>query len=113
MKILFVFLRIRNWITLGADAINAYTQASILEDGPQYIAVDQHMVDWWWNTHKEFITTDMMMRIRMALQGHPRAGQLWGDKVEGNLADLGFVRLKHEQCLYLGQYKGNQIICCR
>jgi hypothetical protein len=76
MKILFAFLVIHNWIALGADAINIYAQASIPEDKPQYIDVDQHMVDWWWDTHKERITTNMVVRILMALQGNPRAGQL-------------------------------------
>jgi hypothetical protein len=97
MNICFAFLALRNWVALGADAINAYTQASIPEDEPQYIAVDQQMVYWWWDMHKEVITTDMVMKILKALQGHPRAGQLWGDKVEGDLADLGFKPLKHEQ----------------
>jgi hypothetical protein len=32
MKIFLAFLAIRNWIALGADAINAYAQASIPED---------------------------------------------------------------------------------
>jgi hypothetical protein len=27
--------------------------------------------------------------------------------------DLGVVPLKHEKCLYLGKYEGNQIICYR
>jgi hypothetical protein len=113
MKTFLAFLAIRSWIALGTDAINVYAQASIPEDEPQYIAVDQQMVDWWWGMYKETITTDMVMRILMAVQGHPRAGQLWGDNVEGYLGDLGFVPLEHEQFMYLGKYAGNQIICCR
>jgi hypothetical protein len=93
-----------------ADAINAYAQASIREDEPPYIAVEKQMVDWWRDTHKKRITTYMLMMILMVLQGHPRAGKLWVDNVDGDLADLGFVPLKHEQYLYLGHYEGKSII---
>jgi hypothetical protein len=55
----------------------------------------------------------MVMQILKALQGHPRAGQLWGDKVEGYLSELSFEPLKHENCLYVGTHEGHKIICCR
>lgn len=113
MKLFFACLAIRNWIALGADATNAYAQTDIPSDDPQYIAVDRQMVDWWWDTYKERITTDMVMQILKALQGHPRAGQLWGEKVEKDLTALNFHSLKHETCLYLGRFEGHEILCCR
>jgi hypothetical protein len=81
MKIFFAYLSIMGWVALGADAINAYAQTDIPDDEPQYIAVDQQMVDWWWDKFSERITIGMVMQILKALQVHPRAGQLWDDKV--------------------------------
>jgi hypothetical protein len=112
MKIFFAYLAIMGWVDLGADAINAYAQTDIPEDEPKYIAVDQQMVDWWKDKFSERITIGMVMQILKALQGHPRAGQIWGDKVEGHLSELSFEPLKHENCLYVGTHEGQKIICC-
>jgi hypothetical protein len=71
------------------------------------------MVDLWWDTYKERITTDMVMHILKALQGHPREGQLWVEKAEKDLTALNFHSLKHETCLYLGHLEGHAILCCR
>jgi hypothetical protein len=76
MKLFFAYIAIMNWIALGADAINAYAQTNIPDDEPQFIAVYQQMVDWWWDTFHESIRVGMVMQILKALQGHPRAGQL-------------------------------------
>jgi hypothetical protein len=100
-------------LRLGADATNAYAQTDIPSDEMQYIAVDRQMVDWWWDMYNERITTDMVMQILKALQGNPRAGQLWGENVEKDLTALGFTSLNHETRLYLGRFKGHGIICCR
>jgi hypothetical protein len=90
MKIFFAYLAIMGWVALGADAINAYTQTDTPEDEPRYIAVDQQMVDWWWDKFSERINIGMVMQILKALQGHPRSGQLWGEKVECHLSELSF-----------------------
>jgi hypothetical protein len=100
MKILFAYLAIMVWISLGADAVNAYAQ-------------NQKMVDWWWDTFQERISVGMVMKILKALQGHPCSSQLWGDKVEGRLSGLIFEPLKNETCLYVGRHEGQNIICCR
>jgi hypothetical protein len=110
MKLFFAYLAIMGWIALGADAINAYAQTDIPKDEPQFIAVDQQMVDWWWDKFQERIRFGMVMQILKALQGHPRAGQLWGDKVEGHLSELSFEPLKHETCLYVGTHEGHKIL---
>jgi hypothetical protein len=110
MKLFFAYISIMGWITLGADAINAYAQTDIPEDEPQFIVVDQQMVDWWWDKFHERIRVGMVMQILKALQGHPRAGQLWGDKVEGHLSELSFEPLKHETCLYVGTHEGHKIL---
>jgi hypothetical protein len=73
MKILFAYLAILGWIALGTDAFNAYAQTDIPEDEPQFIAVDQHMVDWWWDTFQERIRVGMVTQILKALQVHPQA----------------------------------------
>jgi hypothetical protein len=110
MKIFFAYLAIMGWVALGADAINAYAQTDIPEDEPQYISVDQQMVYWWWDKFSERITIGMVMQILKALQGHPRAGQLWGEKLEGHLSELSFEPLKHKNCIYVGTHEGQKFI---
>jgi hypothetical protein len=53
MNIFFAYLAIMNWVALGADVINAYAQTDTPEDEPQYIAIDQKMVDFWWDKFGE------------------------------------------------------------
>jgi hypothetical protein len=82
-------------IALGADAVNAYAQTDIPEEEPRFIAVDQNMVNWWWDTFQERIRVGMVMQILKALQCHPQDGHLRVEKVEGYLSELTFEPLKH------------------
>jgi hypothetical protein len=99
MPLYFANLTIMGWISLSADAVNAYAQTKITEDEPHLIMVDQKMVDWWWDKFQERISVGMVMQILKAMQGHPRAGQLWVEKVEGSLSEISLEPLKHETCL--------------
>jgi hypothetical protein len=100
-------------VIISGDVVNAYAQTAMPEGEVQYMAVDQQMIDWWFEKHGTRLTLDMVFRINMALQGHPRAGQWWEDKILQNLTDIGFRPLHHEACLYIGKFENLEVLVCR
>jgi hypothetical protein len=54
----------------------------------------------------------MVRRILKALQGHPRAGQWWEDKIEQHLRDLKFKPLRQKPCIYIGVYEDMSVLLC-
>jgi hypothetical protein len=113
MKIFFAIIVIRGWIIISGDVVNAYAQTAMPDGEVQYMAVDQQMIDWWLEKHGVRLSLDMVRRINMALQGHPRAGQWWADKILQHLKFIGFHPLRHEACLYIGKYEGLDVLVCR
>jgi hypothetical protein len=113
MKIFFVFVVIRGWVIISGDVVNAYAQTAMPEGEFQYMAIDQQMIDWWFEKHGTRLTLDMVSRINMALQGHPRAGQWWADKILQHLKDIGFRPLRHKACLYIGKFENLEVLVCR
>jgi hypothetical protein len=63
------------------------------------MAIDQRMIDWWFEKHGTRLTLDMVSHINMALQGNPRAGKWRADKILQHLTDIGFRPLRHKACL--------------
>jgi hypothetical protein len=104
MKIFFSIAAIRGWVIFSGDAVNAYDQTATPEGEIQYMVVDQHMIDWWLEKHGVRLSLDMVSRINMALQRHPRDGQWWAYKILQHLKDIGFRPLQNEACLYIGKY---------
>jgi hypothetical protein len=96
---------IRGWLIVNGDVVNAYFQTAIPKYEFPYMAVDQHIIDWWLGKHDIRLSLDMVCRINMALLGHPCAGQWWVDKILQHLKDIGFRPLCHEACLYIGKYE--------
>jgi hypothetical protein len=103
MKIFFAFVVIRGWVIVSGGVVNAYAQTAMPEGEVQYMEIYQQMINWWFEKHGTRLTLDMVSRINMALQGHPRAGQWWEDKILQHLMDIGFRPLRHEVCLYIGK----------
>jgi hypothetical protein len=62
-------------VIVSGDAVNAYAQTAIPKGEIQYMTVNPHMIDWWLEKNGVRLSMDMVCRINMALQGHPRAGQ--------------------------------------
>jgi hypothetical protein len=93
MKIFFAYLVIKDWVAISGDAINTYAQTSIPKEEEQYGVVDQQIKEWWKDKHGTDIEVGMVRRIQKSLQGHPRAGQWWAEKIEQHLHDLNFKPL--------------------
>jgi hypothetical protein len=80
----------------------------------QYMVIDAQMIDWCLEKHGVRLPLDMKSHINMALQGHPRAGQWWEDKIMQHLKDIGFCPLRHEECLYIGKFfEELEVLVCR
>jgi hypothetical protein len=55
----------------------------------------------------------MAHHVLINLEGRPRAGQYWADKILKHLTDLDFCSLHHEACLYIGNYASFEVLVCR
>ena len=113
MRIFSAITAIKNYVAIGADAVNAYAQ-SPPPDQPTYVRVDQQYADWYKARYGIQLDpkTDVLP-AQHALQGHPEAGALWARKIEAHLADLKFESPVHEPCLYRGTFEGHEIFACR
>ena len=73
------------WELLQSDCVRAYIQATL--KGPKtFVRLPK---EWWppsW--HGKF--KDPVVELRLALYGHPAAGDCWHEKIEGELVKLGF-----------------------
>jgi hypothetical protein len=95
-----------NYIIWGADATNAFSHA-----GPPknrcYMQCDQQYVRWWNERNpNDQITTEYVMEVCHALQGHPESPHLYEEFVNDLLHKRGFRNSKHAPCLYYGKWKG-------
>jgi hypothetical protein len=102
-----------NYIIWGADATNAFSHA-----GPPknrcYMQCDQQYVRWWNARNPEYpITTEYVMEVCHALQGHPESPHLYEEFVNDLLHKRGFRSSKHAPCFYYGKWKGERVIMVR
>ena len=73
---------------LQSDCIRAYVQADM--EGPTtFVRLPRNM--WPASWHGPF--TDPVVRLKKALYGHPRAGDIWANKLAAELAKQGFLRV--------------------
>jgi hypothetical protein len=112
IKMFLAIAAMLGYIVCDADAVNAYAQA----DGPSepfYVWVDQQYRDWYKARKGIEIPMGSILECNKAFNGHPEAGRLWADKIEGNLKLLGFKAPTQEPCVYRGTYKGHDVLICR
>jgi hypothetical protein len=103
-----------NWISYGADATNAFAYSPPPE-GIVFTRVDVQYVEWY---HAKFpdrprITTDFLLPVQHALQGHPESPRLWEMFVSEKLGEKGFTSPPHAPCLYSGIYDGRPCLILR
>ena len=73
---------------LQTDCTAAYTQAD-MTGPPTYVRLPKA----WWPPHWSGKFRDPVCKLLRALYGHPRAGDIWGEKLEAELLRLGFRRV--------------------
>ena len=104
----------KNYIVRGADASNAFAEASAPKI-PLYVRVDVPFREWWIQKMKRPpIPEGWVLPVKKALQGHPESSRSWALLIDKILREKLHLRpTSHEPCLYIGTYKGKEILFLR
>jgi hypothetical protein len=108
MRLFFAICAIKNFVVLGADAINAYAQSPPPKT-PSYVFLDEQYLAWYLWKIDIALDPNMVLPVLHALQGHPDSGSLWEDLIVSIIESMNFKNNCHESCLYSGVFKGHQI----
>ena len=107
-RVFWAATAINNFVTIGADAANAFAEAPP-PVAPLYVYVDEQYREW----HRErnpgakSIPHGHVMRAKRALQGHPESPRLWAKLVDRIIRKLKLTPCTHEPNLYYtSNYKG-------
>ena len=111
-RLFFSLAASRNYIVMAGDATNAYAQSPPPSEST-YVNVDAPYIDWYEQKFGIKLTTDMVLPVQHALQGHPESGVLWATKISKHLLDMGMINTDHEPCIYSGTYQQHDILACR
>ena len=90
-----------NFITIGADASNAFAEAPAPK-APLYVSMDQQYHDWYREKYpnKPALPQDFVLPVQGALQGHPESARLWALLIDKVIRELDLKPCTHEPCLY-------------
>ena len=78
------------------------------------MTIDQPYREWWKAKGKGDLPKDYVLPVNGALQGHPESARLWAILINDILVnDLKFKPTTHEQCLYSGTFKDQEILFLR
>ena len=90
-----------NYITIGADASNAFAEAPAPK-APLFVTIDRPYLDWYANKYpdKPPIPKGYVLPVHGALQGHPESARLWALLIDKVIRDLNLKPCTHEPCLY-------------
>jgi deoxyuridine 5'-triphosphate nucleotidohydrolase len=116
-RIFWAATAINNYITIGADASNAFAEAPAPK-APLYVTIDQPFRDWYKDKYpdKPDIPKDYVLPVHGALQGHPESARLWAKLIDKIIQELDLKPCTHEPCLYYtNNYnnKGQKILFLR
>ena len=100
-RIFWATTAIKNFITIGADASNAFAEAPAPK-APLYVQLDQPYKDWYKATYPDQppLPDDYVLPVNGALQGHPESARLWSKLIDRVIRQLGLKSCTHEPCLY-------------
>ena len=91
---------VKDSMLLQSDCLMAYTQAE-MTGPPTYIRLPKP----WWPQGWANKFRDPVVKLLRALYGHPRAGDIWGDKLEQELVRLEFQRVEGWPSVYVLKQK--------
>ena len=100
-RIFWAATAINNYITIGADASNAFAEAPPPKD-PLFVIVDQQYKDWYADRfpNEPPIPIGHVLPVQGALQGHPESPRLWAQLIDKIILKLNLKPCTHEPCLY-------------
>ena len=90
-----------NFITIGADASNAFAEAPA-PVAPLYVSTDAQFHEWYKHKYPDRpdIPEDFVLPVQGALQGHPESARLWAKLIDRIIRELNLKPCTHEPCLY-------------
>lgn len=90
-----------NFITIGADASNAFAEAPAPK-APLYVKIDKPYHEWYRQKYpnKPPLPPNFVLPVQGALQGHPESARLWAKLIDGIIRELNLQPCTHEPCLY-------------
>jgi dUTP pyrophosphatase len=100
-RIFWATTALYNFITIGADASNAFAEAPAPK-APLYVSIDTQFHQWYQQKYpdKPPIPTDFVLPVQGALQGHPESARLWAKLIDKIIKELNLKPCTHEPCLY-------------
>jgi hypothetical protein len=90
-----------NFITIGADASNAFAEAPAPK-APLFVSMDPQYHEWYQEKYpdKPALPKDFVLPVQGALQGHPESARLWALLIDKVIQELQLKPCTHEPCLY-------------
>jgi deoxyuridine 5'-triphosphate nucleotidohydrolase len=90
-----------NFITIGADASNAFAEAPAPK-APLFVSIDQPYHEWYREKYPDRppLPKDYVLPVQGALQGHPESARLWAKLIDRVIRELNLQPCTHEPCLY-------------
>ena len=100
-RIFWASTALYNFVTIGADASNAFAEAPAPK-APLYVTIDKPFHDWYNHKYpnKPPIPKDFVLPVHGALQGHPESARLWAKLIDKIIQNLNLKPCTHEPCLY-------------
>ena len=95
-RIFWAATAINNYITIGADASNAFAEAPPPKD-PLFVIVDQQYRDWHADRfpNEPPIPIGHVLPVQGALQGHPESPRLWAQLIDKIILKLNLKPCTH------------------
>ena len=100
-RVFWAATEINNFVTIGADASNAFAEAPA-PVAPLYVYVDEQFCQWYKTRYpnQKPIPPGYVLRVKKALQGHPESPRLWAQLIDKIIKQLNLNACTHEPNLY-------------
>jgi deoxyuridine 5'-triphosphate nucleotidohydrolase len=100
-KIFWSATALFNFITIGADASNAFAEAPPPK-APLYVTIDEPFREWYAEKYPDRppLKKNDVLPVQGALQGHPESARLWAKLIDKVIKQLNLQPCAHEPCLY-------------
>ena len=100
-RVFWAATAINNFITIGADASNAFAEAPA-PVAPLYVYADEQFRTWYAHRfpNRKPIPPGYVLRVKKALQGHPESPRLWAMLIDRIIRNLNLKPCAHEPNLY-------------